>query len=106
MESTTCSGAPVCREQGSSLNRGATSWRAHGHQGGTGPKASACVRDRGEHTVVITSPTAIRPAGRARRTDGTQREEGEDFEGPWDARRLGRREAWMPRVVRRAHGRG
>jgi hypothetical protein len=40
---------------------------------------------------VTTGPTAVRSAGRPRGTAGTPREEGEDFKGPWGARRLGRR---------------
>jgi hypothetical protein len=46
---------------------------------------------------VTTGPTAVRPAGQTRGTAGTPREEGEDFKGPWGARRLGRRGARTPR---------
>jgi hypothetical protein len=46
---------------------------------------------------VTTGPTAVRPAGRMRGTAGKPCEEGEDFKGPWGARRLGRRGARMPR---------
>jgi hypothetical protein len=46
---------------------------------------------------VTTGSTAVRPAGRTRGTAGTPREEGEDFKGPWGARRLGRRGARTPR---------
>jgi hypothetical protein len=54
---------------------------------------------------VTTGPTAVRPAGRTRGTAGTPREEGEDFKGPWGARRLGRRGARTPRRPG-ARGRG
>jgi hypothetical protein len=36
-------------DRGSTFIRAPASWRAHDNQGGTGPKASACVRDRGAH---------------------------------------------------------
>jgi hypothetical protein len=84
-------------DRGLAFIRGATSWRAHGHQGGMEPKVFAGVRQGGGHTPVTTGPTAVRPAGRTRRTAGTPREEGEDFKGPWGARRLGRCKARTPR---------
>jgi hypothetical protein len=101
MESTACSGAPVRRGQGLDVYKGndllarPRPSRRHGAHG-LGLRAR-----QGVHTAVTTGLTAVRLPGRARCTAGTQREEGEDFKGPWDAQSLGMRGARTPRAARR-----
>jgi hypothetical protein len=68
MGSTACSGAPVRRGQGSTFIRETASWHALDHQGGTGPKASACVRDKGgTPRRPAVRRQSVRPVGRGAR---------------------------------------
>jgi hypothetical protein len=84
-------------DMGSTFNRGTTSWRAHGHQGVPGPKASACVRDRGAHRGDHRSDGG--PFGRSGVAYGRHiARGGEDFKGPSGVWRLGKLGARTPRL--------